>query len=178
MQNRGIIMVLGSPNDAEGNLYPVALARCDQARALWSDNPDWSILLTGGRGHHFNTTPKPHADYLKQYLVEQGVPSERILEFAESRNTLEDAALSKPIVVSHGASIVAVVTSDYHLARARFVFSREFADTAVCMLFVGVPTDEARCEFDLASQEEHERKAVKKLMQEEAAQQPDRTRLR
>ena len=166
MRDNGIIMVLGSPNDANGNLCSVALARCEQALALSQDNPDWSILLTGGHGHHFNTTPKPHAHYLKEYLMEQGVPSERILEFAESRNTLEDAALSKPIVVSHGANVVTVVTSDYHLARAHRVFRREFADTGVCLFFIGVPTNEARCEFDLASQKEHEREAVKKLMQE------------
>ena len=166
MQNRGIIMILGSPNDKRGNLYTAALARCEQATALWRDNRDWSILLTGGYGEHFNTGPKPHAQYLKDHLIEHGVSSEKILEFAESLNTLEDAALSKPIVKSHGAGVVVVITSDYHLERARFVFSKEFADTPVSLLFIGVPTDEDHCEFDLASQKEHEREALRKLRAE------------
>jgi hypothetical protein len=48
--------------------------------------------------------------------------------------------------------------------RARFVFNREFADTTTALLFIGVPTDEDECEFDLASQKEHERIALEKLM--------------
>jgi uncharacterized SAM-binding protein YcdF (DUF218 family) len=165
VQDAGIIMVLGSPNDARGALGSVAVARCERAAALAHDNPGWNVLLTGGYGAHFNTTQKPHAHYLKEYLTRRGVPSERILAFAESRNTVEDATLSRPIVVAHGARVVAVITSDYHVARARYVFNREFSDVAVCMLFVGVPTDEARCEFDLARQKQHERDALNALMQ-------------
>jgi len=163
MHDSGIILVLGSPNDASGRLGGVAVARCEQAVTLAQDNPEWSIVLTGGYGAHFNTTRRPHAHYVKEYLTGQGVPSERILEFAESRNTLEDAALSKPIVLASRARVVAVITSDYHVPRARFVFHREFADTDVCLLFIGVPTDEARCGFDLARQKQHERDALKKL---------------
>lgn len=166
MAGDGIIMVLGSPNDANGNLYSVALSRCRQAFALWKNNPDWSILLTGGYGEHFNTSPKPHAAYLKEFLVQQGVPSSKFLEFAESRNTLEDATLSLPIVVSHGASAVDVITSDYHVPRARFVFMREFESTSVALLFVAVPTDAGLCEFDLESQIEHERKSLQRLKEQ------------
>ena len=172
MQNRGIIMVLGSPNDKRGNLFIAALTRCEQAITLWRDNRDWSVLLTGGYGKHFNTTPKPHAQYLKEHLIGHGVSAEKILEFAESRNTLEDASLSKPIVESQGAGAVVVITSDYHLDRARFVFSKEFADTPVSLLFIGVPTDEDRCEFDLASQKEHERRALRELRAKHNAEQP------
>jgi len=166
MQVKGIIMVLGSLNDSSGNLSSIALSRCQQAATLWRDNPDWSILLTGGYGDHFNVSRWPHVHYLKDHLIRHGIPQEKILEFAESRNTIEDAALSKPIVVSDGAGVVVVITSDFHLARARFVFSKEFADTGVPLLFIGVPTDEDRCELDLAKQREHERTALEKLMEE------------
>ena len=171
MTKAGIILVLGSPNGADGSLYSVALARCEQAMALWHDNPDWDILLTGGYGNHFNTTPKPHAQYLRDHLVSHGVPSEKILAFAESRNTIEDAALSKSIVASHGAPVAVIITSDYHVARARFVFTRDFSEIPVSLLFIGTPTDKDHCEFDLASQVEHERNALKKLKADQEAQQ-------
>ena len=164
MQKHGIIIVLGSANDDSGTLFSIAEDRCEQTIRLWRDNPDWQILLTGGYGEHFNTTQRPHAYYVKEHLIDHGIPAESILEFAESRNTLEDAAFSKPIVISQGAKIAAVITSDYHLERARFVFTKEFADTAVALLFIGVATDEDRCELDLVSQKEHEREALKKLM--------------
>ncbi len=167
MENSDIIIVLGSPNDAEGNLYSTALGRCEQAMAFWRDNPDCHILLTGGYGDHFNTTTKPHAQYLQDHMIAHGIPREQILEFAESRNTLEDAALAKPIVMSHGAGAVVAITSDFHVPRARFIFTREFADTPVSVLFLGVLTDEDQCEFDLVSQKAHERKALKKLMEEQ-----------
>lgn len=164
MGSNGIIMVLGSPNDASGNLGSVALGRCQEALSLWHNSPDWCILLTGGYGEHFNTSAKPHAHYLKEHLIGHGVPPDKILEFAESRNTLEDAALAKPIVVSQGARTVTVITSDYHLARARFVFTREFKTIPVSLLFISVPTDESRCECDLASQKRHEQESLKTLI--------------
>jgi uncharacterized SAM-binding protein YcdF (DUF218 family) len=58
---------------------------------------------------------------------------------------------------------VIVVTSDYHLDRARFVFAREFAGTDVTLAFIGVATDEARCELDLPALKKHEREALQRL---------------
>ncbi|HET9914514.1 MAG TPA: YdcF family protein, partial [Anaerolineales bacterium] len=129
-------MILGSPNSADGKLYSVARGRCELALGEYAKHPGWRILLTGGYGAHFNTTGRPHAAYLRDYLVERGVPAEAIVEFAESATTLEDASLSKPIVLKYGAPQILVVTSDYHIDRARYVFEREFADTDVHIEFL------------------------------------------
>ena len=95
---KGIITVLGSPNDNSGKLYSIAIERCNEAIKMYKSNPGWKIVLTGGFGQHFNTTDKPHAFYLNEYLVEHGIPESDILEFVESSNTLEDASLLKPII--------------------------------------------------------------------------------
>jgi uncharacterized SAM-binding protein YcdF (DUF218 family) len=170
MKAAGVIIVLGSPNDEQGNLHRVGVERCEEARRLRTDHPDWKLLLTGGYGAHFNTTGRPHADYLKRWLVEHGVPASAFLPFAESRNTLEDAALARPIVVAAGAREAIVVTSDYHLERARFVFEREFAPTGVALRFVATATDERDCRLDLAALRAHEREALTRLRQ--AAERP------
>lgn len=159
----GAIVVLGSPNDENGNLYSVARERCDGVRHLHDCNPDWPILPTGGFGDHFNTTSQPHAHYLRSELIAQGVPATRFLQHAESRNTLEDASLSKPILTARRVRTAVVVTSDYHIARARFVFRREFADTRIVLFFIGVQTDEASCELDLPELKRHEREALQRL---------------
>lgn len=152
----GVILVLGSPNDAQGHLYSIALERCRRALRLHRDNPTWPLLLTGGFGAHFNTTDKPHAYYLRCWLETSAVPPTAFLPFAESRNTLEDASLAKPILLATGARCALVVTSDFHADRARFVFEREFTGTGVTLCFVTTETDEAACPLDLAALKRHE----------------------
>lgn len=157
----GIIVLLGSPNGDRGELFSVARDRCERAILEYRAHPGFKILPTGGFGAHFNTTDKPHAHYLRAYLIERGIPEEDILEFAESRNTVEDAALSYPIVKRHGARTAIVVTSDYHGPRAEYVFCRGYRDIALA--FALCPTDEKTCELDLAALLVHEREALARL---------------
>jgi uncharacterized SAM-binding protein YcdF (DUF218 family) len=159
----GLIVVLGSPNSEDGELYSVARERCRVALDEYAVRAGWKLLLTGGYGAHFNTTGQPHADYLKDYLTARGIPEDDIVEFAESRNTIEDASLSKPIVLNYGVAHILVITSDYHAARARYVFEREFADTRVEIAFSVAHTDQAACELDLEALKRHEREALDRL---------------
>ena len=159
----GILIVLGSPNDEHGNLHSLGVERCRRALRLHRDNPDWPLLLTGGFGAHFNTTALPHAAYLRRWLEEHGVPATVFLPFAESRNTLEDASLAKPVLLATGARFALVVTSDFHLDRARFVFEREFAGTDMTLAYVATETDESACRLDLAALKRHEVAALARL---------------
>lgn len=158
-----IILVLGSPNDPAGRLHSIARGRCELAARLARDNPRAPLLLTGGFGDHFNTSALPHTTYLRRYLVELGLVESRFLTDALSRSTIEDAVLTKPIVVAQAADAVVVVTSDYHVARARFLFEREYADVDVGICFLAAPTDEGHCELDLAALRQHEARALTKL---------------
>ncbi len=155
--------MLGSPNDEHGNLHSLALERCRRALRLRRDNPDWSLLLTGGFGAHFNTTDRPHAFYLRRWLEQNGVPTSAFLPFAASRNTLADASLAKPIVLATRAPVAVVVTSDFHVDRARFVFVHEFAGSAVSLCFVATETDESACRLDLPALKQHEHSALAHL---------------
>jgi vancomycin permeability regulator SanA len=159
----GIIAVLGSPNSEDGELYSVARNRCARALALYRDNPGYRLLLTGGYGSHFNTSEKPHAFYLKEYLMSLGVREQDILEFAESSNTLEDASLSKPIVAKYNPPHVIVVTSDYHYERAKYVFEKEFSGLGMNLAFSICETDSRNCELDLKDLKRHEKEALAKL---------------
>lgn len=158
-----LIIVLGSPNDDHGHLHSVAVERCQAALHLHRDNAESELLLTGGCGAHFNTTDKPHAHYLKAWLLAHGVGPEAFLPWAESRNTLEHASLAKPIVLASGARLAVVVTSDFHLERARLVFEREFAGSGVRLLFLGTRTAESTCQPDLAALRRHEADALARL---------------
>ncbi len=162
----GVILLLGSPNDDQGNLHSLAVERCHRALRLHRDNPAWPLLLTGGFGAHFNTTDRPHAFYLRRWLEEHSVPTAAFLPFAESRNTLEDASLAKPIVLATGARFAVVVTSDFHADRARFVFDREFAGSGMTLCIIATETDESACRLDLAALRRHEVAALARLRAE------------
>jgi uncharacterized SAM-binding protein YcdF (DUF218 family) len=166
----GLIIILGSPNTAAGELYSIGRGRAQTALAEYAERPGWKFLLTGGFGPHFNTTDQPHALYLKQYLLTKGVPEADIVEFAVSTNTLEDAKQAKPIVLQYGVTEAVVVTSDFHLARASYIFEREFADTDLTLRFIGAETDESTFEFDLAAQQQHERQSLAGLKAQDAEQ--------
>lgn len=157
------IVVLGSPNDKAGNLSCIAIERCKQALSEYHQTPGAKILPTGGWGEHFNTTEKPHAYYIHRYLVAHGIPDRDILECVESASTIEDAKLSKPILDPSGITELIVVTSDFHIPRARFLFEREFPEIKI--RFSGAKTHLA--ENELSKLEEHEKRALQKLKQDQ-----------
>ena len=124
----GIIILLGAPKDDAGNLSSVALERCELARLEYRAAPGWAVLPTGGHGRHFNRAPEPHAHYTRRYLLAQGVPERDVLEPVLSRFTVEDAQLSLPVVARCGVRSLKVVTSDFHVARAKFIFEQVFPE--------------------------------------------------
>jgi uncharacterized SAM-binding protein YcdF (DUF218 family) len=155
----GIIIVLGSPNDAEGRLSSIALERCEQALAEHRKHPGFRILPTGGWGEHFNTANKAHGHYVRQELRRRGVCDSVFLPCTESSNTVEDATLSRPILDEYPDAELIVVTSDFHERRARFLFEREFPERTIRFSTseTHLPAD------DLARRRAHEERALERL---------------
>jgi uncharacterized SAM-binding protein YcdF (DUF218 family) len=153
------IIVLGALNDENGILSSLARERCDQALLEYRQHPGSNIIPTGGWGKHFNTTSQPHGHYLREYLLAHEIPAQAILECAASSNTIEDAKLCRPIVERRGFRKLIVVTSDFHIARARLLFSQEFPD---------LPIEFSAAKTHLPAQElqeriNHEQNAIAKL---------------
>ena len=63
------IVVLGSPNDTQGNLSAIAIERCRQVLSEYRRTPGAKIIPTGGWGEYFNTTTQPHGHYVRKYSV-------------------------------------------------------------------------------------------------------------
>jgi len=123
---KGVVIILGNRNDEQGNLLELAVGRLDKGIEEYHSHPDYKILLTGGRGAHFNTTDKPHAFYARQYLLERRIAASDLLEFAESYDTVEDALLSKPIVDKYKGRKLIIVSSDFHMDRVKYIFKKVF----------------------------------------------------
>ncbi|WP_028766220.1 YdcF family protein [Shewanella fidelis] len=122
-----VIIVLGAPNDDQGNLSEIAQSRCQEALRIHKTQPQSKLLMTGGFGA-FNQTDMPHAYYCQRYLMSLGVPADTFTNIALSRFTFEDATLAKPIVEQHGFSHITLITSEFHMPRAKLIFSALFAN--------------------------------------------------
>lgn len=162
-----VVIILGAANDADGALTSSALARLDRGIREYVRRPGSLIMPTGGYGDHFNTTAKPHAAYAREYLLARGIPPDRILPCVESSNTVEDAFLSAKALAGSAAGetagetagAIVIVTSDYHVPRAEFLFGIAFAGKAltVCAAEDRLDPSERRI------REEHERRALEAL---------------
>lgn len=159
----GLVVILGSPNDAAGRLSEIGLGRVELGLQTYRGlrGAGWRILLTGGYGAHFNTTDKPHAHHAQQVLLAAGVPMADMVEFAESRNTVDDALQARPIVDRHAVGQLIVVSSDFHLDRVTFVFTAVFPDKD--LHFLGAPYLVHRSPEEQQRLLEHERRELNNL---------------
>ena len=122
-----VIVVLGSPNFPDGTLGPIALDRLQGCLSIFNSQKH-KRLCTGGFGAHFNTSPVAHANYLKDFLILKGVPSTAFLPLALSSNTVEDAVMSKSILMKTVFKDLIITTSEYHVARVEFIFTEILKD--------------------------------------------------
>ncbi|MCL1137794.1 YdcF family protein [Shewanella pneumatophori] len=134
-----VIIVLGAPNDNQGNLSDIALSRCQTALKAYRESPQSKLLLTGGFGAHFNQTDTPHAVYGQRYLISQGVPETAFADIALSRFTFEDATLAIAIIEKLQCRELCLVTSEFHMPRAKLIFSQIFANLALSYLEATTP---------------------------------------
>jgi len=156
-----IIIILGSPNDEHGNLSDMAISRLMRGLQEYRQREGYKILCTGGFGEHFNTTDKPHAAYATNYLIQSGLQETDILEIAESKNTAEDAILTKPIVEKHRVKSLIIVSSDFHMKRVKYIFKKVFK--GFNLTFYGAKTNFTDQRYRaLKNHEERELKKIKK----------------
>jgi len=154
-------MVLGAPNDHEGNLSQIAQDRLTCALRFYNANSDVKLICTGGFGQHFNTTDKPHYYYAKKYLTGKGLPADAFLDCPPSSNTIEDFQMTKDLVWEEKPDLLVVITSDFHLSRARYLFHKFINYPKV----VFIPAASSLPQDQLSSLLEHEARALKKLQE-------------
>jgi hypothetical protein len=158
---KNIIIILGSPNSQKGRLSKIAIGRAKKCIEIFNIENDL-ILCTGGFGIHFNTSPKPHAEYLKRYLMKNGISRICFLPFANSSNTVEDATKAKEILLENSVIKITIITTLYHLKRVQLIFNEilsEFDKT-----YYGVPN--TMSEKALLKFEKHETKAIEGILRD------------
>lgn len=119
--DRDFIIILGCGFRKDGSLSSLLRGRVDRALDFWRDQQSQSgrtavLVPSGGQG---SDETMSEAEAMRRYLVEQGVPGDKILPEDRSTNTFQNLAYSKALIdASHPGSKVAFATTNYHVFRS------------------------------------------------------------
>ncbi len=124
---RLFIIVLGQSLEENGQPSQTLLNRVNGTVSYYNNNTNLStsvtIIPTGGDPAKVGIT---EAQVMKNLLVNQGVPTEDILLEVMAQNTMENAYYCVDLLEDNNASVVALLTSDFHMPRASYIFDAVF----------------------------------------------------
>ena len=116
-ENRGAdgIVVLGAAQ-YDGEPSEVFKARLDQAAFLFDEGLAPTVVVTGGKQEGDRFT---EAEAGEIYLVEQGVPADRIVGETEGRTTFESLRAVSQMAADQGIETILLVSDPLHLERIK-----------------------------------------------------------
>ena len=120
-KDKDFLIILGCGIRKDGTPSPLLRGRIDRAIAFAKQQKaetgkDLIFVTSGGQGPN---EVIPESTSMKRYMVEQGIPEERIIEEGQSTNTLENMRFSKEkILAAGGPGKVAFSTTNYHVFRS------------------------------------------------------------
>ena len=122
----GILLAgfVGFETKTKQGFYGGASDRFIQAVRLYKLGHLKKILITGGSGSIWRQQYK-EADFVKEQLIQMGVPEEDVLSENKSRNTFENATNTKKMLDSmqlKGSFLL--ITSAMHMKRSQQVFTK------------------------------------------------------
>lgn len=116
------IIILSHHMDQAGKLGCESLSRANLAIDTFLTKPNIELILTIGWAYR-KDTDKPIGLSVKEYLLSKGIEDKSIKIDINSRDTVGDAVFSKINFVDiFNIDSLIVVTSDYHVIRAKQIF--------------------------------------------------------
>ena len=113
------LLVLGARVYEDGRPSAALAARLDTAYDFMQEHTEVTAILCGGQG---SNEPCPEAEAMYDYMVAKGMDADRLLLEDKSSNTIQNIENARALIGDGHKT--AVVTSDYHLARARVLMER------------------------------------------------------
>ena len=108
------IIVLGAQVKPDGTPNLQLQWRLDAAIAAYESHP-CLLVVCGAQG---SDEPAPEGEVMRAYLLAHGIPAEQVLADTSSFNTRENLRNAAALLTGYDIRRVALVTSDYHVARA------------------------------------------------------------
>lgn len=96
------------------------LDRLEAATEYLQSHPNCKVIVSGGQGTGEDIT---EAEAMENYLIKQNISIERIIQENQAKNTYENISFSYNIIKKETTDnpIIAVVSSEYHLYRAKYI---------------------------------------------------------
>jgi uncharacterized SAM-binding protein YcdF (DUF218 family) len=117
------VIILGAA--VKGDTVSLLLKeRLDKGIAYLKDNPQAKVVVTGGRGLGEQVT---EAEAMRRYLVAGGIARDRVIEEDRATSTMENFTYTRlllPDAPGGGKPQVMIVTSDFHMLRAKLLARR------------------------------------------------------
>lgn len=111
----GYVTEWGDPDRFFVGLQLVKLGKADR------------LIFTRGQMPWSNSPPE--GEILKQKALETGISSDRILLTSIVSNTAEESLAVKDLMAEYGLTKIILVTSSFHLPRAKLLFDKAGVDT-------------------------------------------------
>ena len=115
-----VIVALGAA-EYNGRPSPVLRARLNHALELWRAGYAPLIMTTGGAGGDRRYT---EGIVGRDYLVQRGVPSERIIVEEQSESTVHTIIAASEIMRRMGLKSAILVSDGYHIFRAKRILEQ------------------------------------------------------
>lgn len=115
------IIVLGAQLRMEGVPSETLRRRLALALETWRKNPV-PIISCGAKGHN---EPECEGDFMARWLQEHGVPAAQAISENKSYDTVQNLRNARRILQEKGLSKPFIITSDYHLPRAKAICRME-----------------------------------------------------
>lgn len=116
-----------SPKDADVIiLLNGDIERVDKAVELYNEGYADKILLT-------NSTMDPISP---KDLINRGIPESSIIEEKQAQSTYENAIFTKEMLENENITSALIVSSNYHMRRAKFSFDQVYSQSSINLTFV------------------------------------------
>ena len=115
-----VALVLGSKVELDGRPSVRLQARLDRAVELYRQGWFPTLIVSGGLGKE----GYDEGVVMRQYLVSQGIPAERVITDSQGTTTYASAVNTRALAAKHHFKSVMVVSQWFHLPRCRLALER------------------------------------------------------
>lgn len=115
----------------EGQLGSDTLSRCCQAVRLYHRTGPCLVIVSGGKVDAQSPGPTL-GEAMKEFLIELGLPPERLVAEEKSRNTWENAQFTSEVLRERSIPQIVLVTEAIHLRRAVRCFEAQGLKVIPC----------------------------------------------
>lgn len=115
-----VAVVLGNEVKADGTPSPRLKARLDKTLELYRQGLFADVIVSGGTG----ASGYDEAEVMKKYLVEAGVPEERVLVDSHGANTYLTAQNAARLMRERHWQSALVVSQHFHISRSKLALRR------------------------------------------------------